>query len=1316
MIYDGIQLLEGSEITNLTVDSGATFPLTPSLGELFYNTTIGALHTYSGTDWVAASGGGGGGGTTATLANATTLGTTNAAVSITGFGGALAAMTISPASSAAGLPLSLVGGASTFTSSVGGALNLTGGNGGGIGGTGGPVVITSGQGETSSGDITIRTGNAAGNSAVGTLTIQGGTKGSGGAGGGVQILGSPVGAGSNTPADVMIRGGDASGGGSVSVGGNAILQGGNSSNSFTLAAGHAIIRGGQQTASTSFPGGDISFQTHSSGSSTFVERLRILGDGSWSVGTGGTATGTSGQVLTSTGAGAPPAWQNAVVGAAAAGTLTGTTLAANVVTSSLTSTTATSFSLGSSGGQGSTTTISTPAFTSNNGRHLTIASGASISSGNPGDLTLIGGAGPSGWRGGHVNITGGPVAAGTSTGGSVLITSGAGSSGGSPGVIRLTVPVGGSGTVAGGYIHVLTAGTERFRILNSGAWSVGSAGTDTGTSGQVLTSTGTTTPPTWQATGASVPALTATRIAFGSAGNSLTSSTDFTFETASRTLSVGNSTSGVINNGSDGGDLRLTTISSVSTAGAIVINPGNSTSSSPANVTISAGSSTASSGSGGHLFLNGGTGSGTGASASGGSAFVRGGSSTNGTGANAGGDATLEGGAANQSGGTSGDAIIMGGTGAAGSIGGIISLWTGPSNTEVERLRIANNGAWGLAGANYGTSGQVLTSAGSTAAPTWATPTTISGSIAESQVTDGALLARNAGNETITGTWSFSNNITVPQDPGVNPGAATSKAYVDNAINGLAWKQSVRAATSPNDANAGNLAALSGLLTVDGITLIAGDRVLVKNQTTQLQNGIYVAAAGAWVRSTDFDVPSDVNGAAVFIREGTLQGRTGWTQTAAVTAVNTDAMNFVVFSATGGAVARVGDTMTGPLIINTNTSTDALQISQAGTGNGLVVQNTTTVGSTPVVINAAGQLLVGTPAAVSNYNIEVTAPTVRVVGAATTGAAYFRAQNDVGQAYIGVDNDVGGLTGTANAGAVWAGPGTPLLLGTNNVERVRVAADGVVSLNSASGTAAASLKLTPGTVATRSGHIEFTIPSNGVRAASIGAVDLPAGGTDQGSLNLVCKQLVAVSPTGSSIIAWPGESSGNPSFSSHANIPNAGGNLLGFRVSGAAAESVVYNMTLLTTLLTTGAGYPEFRYDFSNSQYQGFNGYTCSIIAMTGQWQFATAILNGSDETKKSNWSRVDTSLVDRLANVQAGVYDYTAGGITQKQVGVSAQNMRDALPESVGEMADGTLGVAYANVALVSAVALAKRVKELEAKLERMEKLLHHHHHHDNN
>jgi hypothetical protein len=106
---------------------------------------------------------------------------------------------------------------------------------------------------------------------------------------------------------------------------------------------------------------------------------------------------------------------------------------------------------------------------------------------------------------------------------------------------------------------------------------------------------------------------------------------------------------------------------------------------------------------------------------------------------------------------------------------------------------------------------------------------------------------------------------------------AVTLQQLNNAIAGLAWKDSVRAATTTN----GTLAtAFANGQTIDGVALVTGDRILLKSQTTQSENGIYVVqASGAPVRSTDANTGSALKQATVFVEEGTTLHDTSWTCT-----------------------------------------------------------------------------------------------------------------------------------------------------------------------------------------------------------------------------------------------------------------------------------------------------------------------------------------------------------------------------------------------------------------------------------------------------
>jgi Repeat of unknown function (DUF5907) len=144
-------------------------------------------------------------------------------------------------------------------------------------------------------------------------------------------------------------------------------------------------------------------------------------------------------------------------------------------------------------------------------------------------------------------------------------------------------------------------------------------------------------------------------------------------------------------------------------------------------------------------------------------------------------------------------------------------------------------------------------------------------------------------------------------DPTGNTDAA-NKQYVDNNIQGLDAKASVKAASTAN-------LTLSGTQTVDGIALVANDRVLVKDQSTPANNGIYLVQAGAWTRATDMDAWAEVPSAYVWVEQGTTQADTGWVATADQGGtLNSTAITWTQFSSAGAAIAGAGLTKTGNTI------------------------------------------------------------------------------------------------------------------------------------------------------------------------------------------------------------------------------------------------------------------------------------------------------------------------------------------------------------------------------------------------------------------
>jgi len=210
-----------------------------------------------------------------------------------------------------------------------------------------------------------------------------------------------------------------------------------------------------------------------------------------------------------------------------------------------------------------------------------------------------------------------------------------------------------------------------------------------------------------------------------------------------------------------------------------------------------------------------------------------------------------------------------------------------------------------------------------------------------------------------TGTIDVSSaRITSLATPTGSTDAAT-KAYVDAQLQGLDVKQSVRVATTAN----GTLSsAFANNSTVDGVTLATNDRILIKDQSTGSENGIYtVNASGAPTRATDFDSSSEVTGGAFFFaEEGTVNADNGFvlTNDGAIT-VGTTALTFTQFSGAGQVIAGSALTKSGNTLnvavdnSSIEISSDALRVKASGITNAMLA------GSIDLTAKVTGALPVG---------------------------------------------------------------------------------------------------------------------------------------------------------------------------------------------------------------------------------------------------------------------------------------------------------------------------------------------------------------------
>jgi hypothetical protein len=144
---------------------------------------------------------------------------------------------------------------------------------------------------------------------------------------------------------------------------------------------------------------------------------------------------------------------------------------------------------------------------------------------------------------------------------------------------------------------------------------------------------------------------------------------------------------------------------------------------------------------------------------------------------------------------------------------------------------------------------------------------------------------------------------------------AATKAYVDSAVEGVAWKDSVRVSTQ------GNLNLASPGASIDGISLSAGDRVLVRSQTSVPENGIYIwnGAAVAMTRALDASTFAELEQAIVTVEEGTNAG-VSYRQTAVNGTLDTNDVTWTTFGTAAGAAS---ETSAGIAELATQAETDA---------------------------------------------------------------------------------------------------------------------------------------------------------------------------------------------------------------------------------------------------------------------------------------------------------------------------------------------------------------------------------------------------------
>lgn len=311
--------------------------------------------------------------------------------------------------------------------------------------------------------------------------------------------------------------------------------------------------------------------------------------------------------------------------------------------------------------------------------------------------------------------------------------------------------------------------------------------------------------------------------------------------------------------------------------------------------------------------------------------------------------------------------------------------------------------------------------------------------IVDANVTTAKLAANavTAAKADLTGTWSFTSGTLQAATPS-NAADVATKSYVDGVAQGIKWKQPARVIALTNVDISTGLAAGQ---TVDGVTLVAGDRVLLAAQTTGSQNGIYVApASGGASRAADMDAGGEFPSAAIFVSEGTANADTGWVCTNDAVTLGTTAVVFVQFTGAAGIIAGDGLAKTGnTLSVNTSNGvqvlSDSVQLKLNASnpaliadGNGLTVK----VKATSGIVKDADGLSVGLAA---NKGLEF-----------QSGLLAVKVSNGVqvdGSGFVTLLLDGGSLATSGSGVKVAAGGIGSTELANNAVITAKLAADSV---------------------------------------------------------------------------------------------------------------------------------------------------------------------------------------------------------------------------------------------------------------------------------
>lgn len=484
--------------------------------------------------------------------------------------------------------------------------------------------------------------------------------------------------------------------------------------------------------------------------------------------------------------------------------------------------------------------------------------------------------------------------------------------------------------------------------------------------------------------------------------------------------------------------------------------------------------------------------------------------------------------------------------------------------------------------------------------------------------------------------------------------AAVSKAYVDAIAAGLSWKQAVKAATTVADGNI-DLATGGLAFTVDGYTPVAGNRILVKNQTDPAENGIYIASATGWTRSPDMDATTpinEINGAATYVENGTTQADTGWTQIDTVTTLGVDPIAFVQFSGAGSYTAGSGLTLSGTVFSLTTPVVPSL----GGTG------------STSIPTN--GQLLIGNG---TNYTLST-----------LTGGTAIGITNAAGSITIN-NTGVTSLAGTANEVTVSSSTGAVTLGLPGDVTIANSLTVSTLTPNAALYVGAAGLLTS--SAALTDGQILVGSTGNPPTPTTITA------GTGISVTNAAGSITIATAP-GSQVTSFSAGTTGfTPNSATTGNITLAG--TLSVANGGTGLTSLgTANQVLGVNSAGTAAEYKTISAGTGMSVVDGANVITLNNTGVTsvGLQDSSTTAIYTITNTPVTTTGTLTMTLASQTANTVFAAPNGSAGqpsfrALTLDDLGTALQLYKESATAPVTPVSSGTNSVAIGSGSSATAV-----------------------------